>query len=149
MIEDGALMFDNPSSLAIAAGTQASANTLDLGTGRDLGVDTDLEFMANVSTTFTSGGAGTLQWSLQGSVDNSAWTTMVSSRAFALAELVAGANLDSIKLPRVSGSQAVPRYLRVLWTVGTATMTAGAVIAGLVRDRQKNIAYPPGVTVSN
>jgi hypothetical protein len=45
---------------------------------------------------------------------------MASSRAFALAELVAGANLDSISLPRTSGSQAVPRYLRVLWTVGTA-----------------------------
>jgi hypothetical protein len=74
---------------------------------------------------------------------------MASSRAFALAELVAGANLDSISLPRTSGSQAVPRYLRLLWTVGTATMTAGAVQAGLLLDRQKNISYPPGVTITN
>jgi hypothetical protein len=149
MILDGALMFDNPSTLAIAAGTQASANTLDLSTGRDLGIGHEIEFEAAVITTFTSGGAGTLQWSLQGSVDNSAWTTMASSRAFALAELVAGANLDSISLPRTSGSQAVPRYLRVLWTVGGATMTAGAVQAGLLLDRPKNIAYPPGVTITN
>jgi hypothetical protein len=149
MILDGALMFDNPSSLAIAAGTQASANTLDLGTGRDLGVDTEIEVEASVTTTFTSGGAGTLQLSVQGSVDNSTWTTMASSRVFALAELVAGALLDSMKLPRTSGTQAVPRYLRLLWTVGTATMTAGAVQAGLNRDRQKNISYPPGVAITN
>jgi hypothetical protein len=37
MILDGALMFDNPSTLAIAAGTQASANTLDL-VNPDLGL---------------------------------------------------------------------------------------------------------------
>jgi hypothetical protein len=86
MILDGTLMFDNPSSLAIGAGTQASANVIDLVNPRNLAVGTEaLDILAQVTTTFTSGGAGTLAYSVQGSIDNSAWTTMVTSPTYALA----------------------------------------------------------------
>jgi hypothetical protein len=149
MILDGALMFDNPSTLAIAAGTQASANTLDLVNARDLGIGPELGIMAQVSTTFTSGGAGTLSYAVQGSVDNSAWTTMMVSPTYALANLVAGAQLGISGFPDLAPGQALPRYIRLLWTVGTATMTAGAVIAGIVIDRQRNIQYAPGITITN
>jgi hypothetical protein len=148
MYIDGALVFDNPSSLAIAAGTQASANTLDLLNARDLG-NTDISLLAQVTTTFTSGGAGTLQWAFQGSVDNSAWNTYAQSRVFALAELVAGALLGNIDVPLAPIGLANPRYYRMLWTVGTATMTAGAVMAALVLDRQRNIAFAPGIAITN
>lgn len=147
MILDGALMFDNPSSLAIAAGTQASANTLDLLNARDLS-ESEIKIMAQVSTTFASAGAATLSFAVQGSVDNSAWTTMMVSPTYALANLVAGAQLGVSGLPNIAPGQALPRYLRLLWTVGTATMTAGAVIAGLVLDRQRNVAYAPGIAIT-
>lgn len=150
MILDGALMFDNPSSLAIAAGTQASANVLDLVNARNLGIaDNDMKLFVQITTTFTSGGAGTLAYAFQGSVDNSAWTTMMSSPTFALASLVAGQQIGSDSIPDVVFGQANPRYLRLLWTVGTATMTAGAVTAGLLLDRQRNYQYAPGITITN
>jgi hypothetical protein len=149
MIIDGALVFDNPSTLAIAAGTQASANTLDLVNPRNLGIGAELGIIAQVTTTFTSGGAGTLAWAFQGSVDNSAWTTMLSSPTYALANLVAGNQLGLSGIPDLAPGQALPRYLRLLWTVGTATMTAGAVMAALVLDRQRNQQYAPGVTITN
>jgi hypothetical protein len=150
MILDGALMFDNPSSLAIGAGTQASANVIDLVNARNLAVGTEaLDILAQVTTTFTSGGAGTLAYSVQGSVDNSAWTTMVTSPTYALANLVAGAQIGLSAVPDLAAGQALPRYLRLLWTVGTAAMTAGAVTAGIVLDRQRNIQYAAGITITN
>jgi len=148
MILDGALLFDNAVSLAIAAGTQTSTNTLDLLNARDIGLS-DIKFFAQVTTTFTSGGAGTLAFTIQGSPDNSAWTTMYQSPTFALANLTAGTQFGFDGFPDLAPGQTMPRYLRMQWTVGTATMTAGAVTAGLVLDRQRNIQYAPGIAISN
>src|SRR5438445_13042185 len=83
MILDGLLQYDSASSLAIATGTQASANVIDFGGpglpvlanlqgARDMGIGDDpaLKLLVQVSTTFTSGGAGTLSVTLQGAPDN-------------------------------------------------------------------------------
>ena len=182
MILDALLQFDNAASLAIAAGTQASTNVIDFGLGtstnpaipsnangggaRDMGIGDDpaLKLLVQVSTTFTSGGAGTLSVAIQGAPDNGSgapgsYTTWWTSPVYALATLVAGARLLNMDFPRPPAGVAVPRFVRLLYTVGTATMTAGAVSAYLVFDRDDQMynstnnavlgGYPPGIAISN
>ena len=106
--------------------------------------------------------AATLAFVLQGAPDNGSgspgsWTTMWSSPTFALATLIAGAQLANIDLPRPVAGQALPRFLKLVYTIGTATTTAGTVSSYIVVDRndqpmQSNAvmgAYPPGISVAN
>src|SRR5882757_4296005 len=136
MILDAALLFDNAASVAIAAGTQASTNTIPFGIisgipsaangggARDMGIGDDpaLKLLVQVSTTFTSGGAGTLQVNLQGAIDNgagapAAFSTWYSSPAMALATLVAGARLLDMDMPRPPAGIAIPRFLRLTYGI--------------------------------
>jgi hypothetical protein len=178
MILDAFLQFDNAVSLAIAAGTQASTNIIDLhGTGllptlaanqgaRDMGIGDDpaLKLLVIVTTTFTSGGAGTLQVALQGAPDNGSaapgsYSTWWSSPAYALATLNAGSQLMNMDFPRPPDGISMPRFVRLLYTVAAATMTAGNVSAYIVLDREDQPyqgtdnsvlgGYPAGITVSN
>ena len=178
MILDALLQFDSAVSLAIAAGTQTSTNIIDLGItsgiptsangggARDIGIGDDpaMKLLVQVSTTFTSGGAGTLAVALQGAVDNgsgapAAFSTWWTSPVFAKATLVAGERLLDMDMPRPPAGIAVPRYLQLLYTVATATMTAGAVSAYIVLDRDDVMynstnnatagGYPAGITVAN
>jgi hypothetical protein len=177
MILDAFLQFDNAVSLAIAAGTQASTNVIDLHMAgipvlanlqgaRDIGIGDDpaLKLLVQVSTTFTSGGAGTLSVALQGATDNgsgapAAYSTWWVSPVYALATLVAGGRLMDMDMPRPPDGVAIPRFLRLLYTVATATMTAGNVSAYIVLDREDQPyqstnnavmgGYPAGITVAN
>ncbi len=178
MILDALLQFDNAVSLAIAAGTQASTNVIDLGVtsgiptsasgggARDIGIGDDpaLKLLVQVTTTFTSGGAGTLSIALQGAIDNgsgapAAFSTWWTSPAYALATLNAGSRLYDMDMPRPPDGIAIPRFLRLLYTVGAATMTAGNVSAYIVLDRDDQIyqstdnsvmgGYPAGINVAN
>src|SRR5258708_7148209 len=178
MILDALLQFDNAVSLAIAAGTQASTNTIDLGItsgipssasgggARDIGIGDDpaMKLLVQVSTTFTSGGAATLAVALQGAIDNgaaapAAFSAWWSSPAYALAPLVAGARLYDMDMPRPPDGIAVPRFLRLLYTVGAAAVTAGAVSSYIVLDRDDRMyqgtdnsvqgGYPAGINVAN
>ena len=178
MILDSLLQFDNAVSLAIAAGTQASTNVIDLGIAsgipssangggaRDIGIGDDpaMKLLVIVTTTFTSCGAGTLAVALQGAVDNgsgapAAFSTWWSSPTYALATLNAGSQLMNMDMPRPPDGIAVPRFLRLLYTVATATMTAGNVSSYLVLDREDPMyngtdnsimgGYPAGITVAN
>lgn len=178
MILDSLLRFDSAVSLAIAAGTQASTNVIDLGIdsgipssangggARDIGIGDSpaMKFVVLVTTTFTSGGAGTLSVSLQGAVDNgsgapAAFSTWWASPVYALAALNAGSRLFDMDMPRPPDGIAIPRFLRLLYTVATATMTAGNVSAFLVLDRDDQPyqgtdnsiigAYPAGIVIAN
>lgn len=178
MILDSLLQFDNAVSLAIAAGTQASTNVIDLGItsgipssangggARDIGIGDKpaMKLLVIVTTTFTSGGAGTLSVTLQGAVDNgsgapAAFSSWYASPVYALAALNAGSQLMNMDMPRPPDGIAIPRFLRLLYTVATATMTAGNVSSYLVLDRQdlpyqstdNSIigGYPAGITVAN
>ena len=156
MILDALLQFSSAQNLAQVAGTYASTNTLDFGIAsgiptsangggaRDMGIGDDpaLKFVIQVSTTFPSGGAGTLAVALQGAVDDgtstntpAAFSTWWTSPTYALATLNAGSRLFDMDMPRPPDGIAIPRFIRLLYTVATATMTAGAVSAYLVLDR--------------
>lgn len=153
MILDALQMFDIGHQISASAGTEASTNVLDYSTFRDMGIGDGpaLKILCQVVTTFTSTNAATLTAELQGSTDNSTFTTMVSSLPAALTggNLTAGTRLLEMDLPRPVKGQAVPRYLRILYTVGTGVFSVGNVTAGLVLDRQDYYAYPPGVVVVN
>lgn len=178
MILDALLQFDNAASLAIGAGTQASTNVIDLGItsgipssangggARDIGIGDDpaMKLLVQVTTTFTSGGAATLAVALQGAVDNgggapAAFSTWWTSPTYALATLNAGSRLLDMDMPRPPDGIAIPRYLRLLYTVGTTNFTAGNVSSYIVLDRDDQPyastdnsvmgGYPAGITVSN
>lgn len=178
MILDSLLQFDSAVSLAIAAGTQNSTNVIDLHSSgmipvlanlqgaRDMGIGDDpaLKLLVVVTTTFTSGGAGTLVVALQGATDNgsgapSTFNTWWSSPAYALATLNAGSRLLNMDMPRPPDGIAIPRFLRLLYTVATATMTAGNVSSYIVLDRDDQPysstdnsvlgGYPAGINIAN
>ncbi len=178
MILDALLQFDSAANLAQVVGTYNSTNIIDLGVtsgipssangggARDIGIGDRpaMKLFVIVTTTFTSGGAGTLQANLQGAVDNgsgapAAFSTWYSSPAYALATLAAGANLMPMDMPRPPAGIAIPRFLRMTYAIAGATMTAGAVASYIVIDRIDQAyqgtnsgilgGYPAGITVAN
>jgi hypothetical protein len=178
MILDAAQQFSSAQNLAQAAGTYASSNVLDYGItsgipssaagggARDMGVGDRpaLKLFVSVVTTFTSGGAGTLAVAVQGAPDDGsggvgAFTTWWTSPAYALATLNAGSRLLDIDFPRPPDGIAIPRFVRLLYTVAVATFTAGTLNAYVVLDREDynyqgtdnsiRGGYPAGLTVAN
>ena len=177
MILDSFLQYDSAINLAQVAGTYNSTNVIDFGGpaipvlasgqgARDMGIGDDpaLKLLVQVTVAFTSGGAGTLAVNLQGAADNGSgapltWTTWYTSPAYALATLVQGARLMDMDFPRPPDGVPIPRFSRLTYVIGTATMTAGTVEALIVLDRMDQYytgtnnavmsGYPAGITVSN
>lgn len=176
MILDGFLQFDPAgTSVAIAAGTQASTNIIDLHSAsmipvlanlqgaRDMGVgDTPaIKLLVQVTTAFASAGStGTISASFQGAPDNGSgapgsYTTYITGPVTTIPGV--GARLLEIDWPRPPSGAAFPRFVRLLYTVATQTMTAGAVAAYAVLDRHDQpqllagvlSGYPAGITVAN
>jgi hypothetical protein len=175
MIIDALLQFDTAANLAQVVGTYNSANVIDLGViglpsfasgggARDIGIGQYgyPKVFSIVTTAFTSGGAGTLALNLQGAPDNGVgapgtWTTFWTSPVYALATLVAGAELANIDMPKAPAGVGPPRFLRMTYAIAGATMTAGLVASELVLDRFDQIkgttgllsGYPPGIAIAN
>lgn len=178
MILDAQLMFSLPSTpqdLAQVAGTYASTNIIDWGlidgipveaannNSRDMGIGDNPALKLLVQVTEAFAGGTSLQVSFQGSVsdangDPAAWTTWYSSAAILTASLTAGARVLRIDVPRPPAGVAIPRFVRLLYTI-VGTMTAGEVVAGIVLDRDDQAyfstnsdvlgGYPAGITVAN
>lgn len=185
MILDNFLMFTGTSngasggitstanSDAPTTGTQTASNIVDLGVtsgvpssangggARDIGVGDDpmLKLLIRVVVAFVGGTS--LQCTLAGAPDDGtggqgSYTVMWTSFAVIEANLVAGADIANVDVPRVTAGQVLPRFLRVQFiTVGTHS--SGGVEATIVLDRSDQIkgatgllsGYPAGVTVSN
>lgn len=175
MILDGYLQFDpTGTTVAIAAGTQASANVIDLHMlgipvlanlqgARDMGIGDQpaIKFVVQVSTAFASAGStGTISASFQGAPDNGSgapgsYTTYITGPALVIPAV--GARLLNIDWPRPPDGTTFPRFVRMLYTVAVQTMSAGAIGAWAVidRDDQPQLTvgryggYPAGITVAN
>lgn len=174
-ILDALLEFDpNATSVAIAAGTQASTNVIDLGLSglptsaggggaRDVGIgdDPSMKVMVQVDTAFASAGStGTISVTVQTAPDNGSgapsatWTTALVGPAYVIPAV--GVQLAGFDIPRPKDG-FLPRFIRLLYTVAVQTMTAGTVNAHLVLDRldQPTISagtlggYPAGINVAN
>lgn len=119
--------------------TANGTNDIDLGpiyasnTNRDVGSSDDLYLFVAVTTAFTAAGAGTLTVSLITDTTSAfgASTTLYTSPALSLAQL------NGRDLPiKVALTRGVQKYLRIVYTVGTGPMTAGAVTAGINTELQ-------------
>lgn len=126
---------------AVTTGATASTNIIDLGAARDIGVGEALWLHILVTEAVTSGGAGTVAFSLQ-TDDNSSFssaTTLFTTTAIAKTTMVAGYQAVRVRIP--IGTE---RYLRVVYTVATADLTAGKFTAFLTINVQANTAYASG-----
>lgn len=184
MILDGFLQFCGTSNGATGGitsgantdapttGTQTASNIIDLGLSgipssangggaRDIGIGDDpmLKLLVEVTTAFVNGTS--IQAELAGAPDDGsggqgAYTVMWLGPAVLEANLIAGAYLANVDVPRTIPGQPLPRFLRLRFiTVGTHT--AGAVQGTIVIDRFDQVigttgaisGYPAGVVVNN
>lgn len=185
MILDGFLLFTGTSNGASGGitssayadapttGTQDCSNIIDLGVtsgvpssangggARDIGVGDDpmLKLLVEVTTAFTGGTNLAVQ--LSGAPDNGSgapgsYTPMWVGRATVEANLVPGAYLANVDVPRTVPGQPLPRFLK-LTAISSGTHTAGTIVGTIALDRFDQITgasgvisgYPAGITVAN
>lgn len=156
MILDERLEFADNVSVAASAGTALIGDVIDLGatpTTRDIGVGEDLYLVLRTGGTeiITAGSAGTIQFFLvsdalatlgggtvAGCTTHLTSASLVTDDAAANSDaLNAGGDILVAKLP--SGNYE--RYLGILCTIGTTTVTAGTVNAFLTHDINAWAAY--------
>lgn len=143
MILDTQEQFSDAQAVT-STGDTASTNVYDTGAAADVGVGEPLFIYAKTKAAFTSGGAGTLQFVLQHSTDNSTWTDVQTlTPALALATLTANTVQVRARLPI-----GLNRYLRLAYRVATAAMTAGTVDAYIAKDVPANTSYASGFSVA-
>lgn len=150
MITDKRSTLANAVAIGGSTGRRLIGDVIDLEDVRDIGGDRNLMLYVVVTTTFTSGGAGTLQLELVSdgtstiATDGSA-TEHITSATFALASLTAGTVLMKAPLPSEDNVAVYERYLGLIGNVGTAAMTAGALTAMIVTETPLHKSYPDAV----
>lgn len=142
MIRDTRTTFASAVALNTGgAGSYIIGDVVDLSiTGRNIGAGVPpLFFIVIVSTTATSGGSATGQFSLvtSDSSNLSSATVIASGAAIAVASLTAGTVAFVVALP----PGVYKRYIGLQQTTGTAAFTAGAVNAFLAEDVNAIVAY--------
>jgi len=158
MILDELLEFADATSVAAAAGTAVLGDVIDLGavTGQDVGMGEGVYIVIQTTTEIiTAGSAGTMQFfvvsdalSTLGGGSVASCTLHLSTKAYVTddaavndAELNAGGVILCAELPYGT----YERYLGILVTVATTTVTAGAVNAFLTREPSKWLTYADAV----
>jgi hypothetical protein len=181
MILDAFQMFDLPSApkdVGQGTGDYDSTNILDYGIvsgipssangggARDMGIGDkpSLKLLVQMQEALVSAGGGTLQVVLCGAVDDgsgapASFSEWWASPIYTVAQCVAGARLLDIDFPRPPQGKAVPRFMKLIYRIATATTTAGTVIAGVVIDRDDQMynstdnsiqgGYRAGLNVAN
>lgn len=156
MILDSLLVFDGNGTTPVAITTsRASTNVIDLGDAREMAVGEQLFVTVIGDGLFdSSGDTGTLAIAVQGSVDNSAWTTYATTPALgqtALNSRVIGAQpyVLAWTLPTRQPGAARPRYIRLNYTVASGPFTAGAVHAFMNLGAGQTEAYPSGFSTAD
>jgi hypothetical protein len=125
--------------------TAASTDIIDLSVVRDLGNGEPMELIILCTEAVTAAGAATVTFTFE-TDDNSGFSStavLASTSAIGKASLTIGTEVLRVKVPL-----AVERYLRVNYTVATGPLTAGKFTAFLAEERQANVAYASGFTVS-
>lgn len=120
----------------IGAGGVNTAMGYDLGNADGLATPW-LYFVVNTALT---GNTGTLQISLKAAPDSGtytegSYTTLYTSAVFTIAQLYAGATLLVPVPPRAlegDPGEAIPRFYKLTYTVGSGPFTAGKVSAGIL-----------------
>ena len=154
MILDSLLEMADDDSVAAAAGTALIGDVIDLGANTvDVGNGEEVYLVLRTGATeiITGGAAGTIQFFLcsdslatLGAGVVASCTTHLTSSSIVTdgtdangAECKAGATIIVAALPRGT----YERYLGILCTIGTTTVTAGTINAFLTKDPNKWIAH--------
>lgn len=141
MIIDKKLQLTGASGQTVTV-TAPTTDVVDVGNAySDIGSSEKLELAINVSTTATAGGAATVTFALQDSADNATFTDLSVTKAYPVAELVAG---KQIVIPVPPSAR---RYVRGNFTVATGPLTAGVFNANIVNGAQRNVAYPNNASI--
>lgn len=157
MIMDELLEFADAASVAAAAGTALIGDVIDRGSvARDLGQGEPIYLVITVGTEIITGGnAGTIVFALASDAQEAIATDGSASIHWQSASLVtddAAANSALLSAGAVLAIVALPwegvvyeRYLGILCTIGTTTVTAGTINAFLTKEPGKWRAYEQGV----
>jgi len=151
MIMDERTEFADAESVAGAAGTALIGDVIDLEVARDIGNGRPVYLVLLCNTTIITGGAaGTIKFSLASDAQAAIATDGSATVHFETAtfvtdgddanELHAGDVIAIIALP-MSSVADYERYLGVLATIATTTVTAGAIDAFLTLDPSRWKAY--------
>ena len=133
MVQDALLVLSDAQAETTAA-AHDSTNVLDFQQATpDFGAGTQKFFNVVVNTAFTSAGSATLSVSLQESADASTYSAIATTAAIAVASLTAGKVLMTIPLPPDH-----ERYYKLVYTIGTADMTAGKLDAWVGLDQPRD-----------
>jgi hypothetical protein len=126
-------MFSEEQDISQTAAAYNSTNVIDLG-GPKKGEGEPIEVLIQIIAALV-GTSSTLQVKIltDDNVGFASAKTLYDSGAIAEATLVAGYKFPIRTLP--FGSE---RFLKITYTIGTATTTAGTVTAGLVRHIPTN-----------
>lgn len=155
MILDNFLEFADNASVAAGAGTALIGDVIDLGgTSQDIGNGEPLYLVIKTGATeiITAGAAGTIKFDLcsdaaatlaSAVVANctthlTSATLITDDAAVNSTELNAGEKIFVAALP----AGTYERYLGILCTIATTTVTAGTIDAFLTKDVSKWIATP-------
>ncbi len=151
MILDSQLCFSAGQALTATA---ASTNVVDLTNSRDMGIGTDLYLMVIGDGLFASAaGTATLQIAMQYSTDNATYVDAALSPVMTITQLNSTDGqpyLMPVDWPRPKKGSLLGalRYLRLNYTVGTQSFTAGSVQAYLVIGRDDVVYYPRNFSVT-
>ncbi len=168
----------NPTNITdrptVSGGTATSSNMLDLhmaglpvlssGQGaRDIGIGDDPAMKILIVVEVALTGGTSLSITLQGAPDNGSgaagsFVSWYATPVYTAAQLVAGARLMDMDMPRPPAAVGEPRFLQLLYTT-VGAFTGGQLLAGLVLDRHDQMyqgtsnavlgGYPAGITVAN
>ena len=173
MILDAFLAFDTSTLITANGTTQNSANVIDLGGpglpvlanlsgARDIGIGDDPAMKLLVQVTVAASTGTSMTVSLEGATDNgsggaNAYSVWWVSPAYTTAQLVVGARLMDMDMPRPPAGIAMPRFLKLVYTtVSTCNPTVESFI---VLDRMDQNyestnnavmgGYPAGIYINN
>jgi hypothetical protein len=149
MIVDELLEIADATSIAASAGTAVVGDVIDLeATTSDIGITDELWIVIQVTTAIVAAGAGTLALqvvsdslsTLGGGSLASCTLHLTTGNLVTAASTPAGQTAGSVLMAAKLPSGTYERYLGILATVATQTISAGAINAFLTRDYAKWLA---------
>jgi len=138
MITDKLLRVSEDQAVTASA---VSANTIDLGSSRDIGMGHPVYMVFTVTETFASNTSLTFEVITDSDAALGSPATIAASAAITVAsgDLAAGSQ-HVVQIPPVIGGKG-ERYLGAQYTVGGSNATAGKVTADMVLDLQDGKKY--------
>nr|DAL05343.1 MAG TPA: major capsid protein [Caudoviricetes sp.] len=126
--------------------TEASANLVDLGAIRNLGVGENVYFVILVDTAFTDGSSNSTMTITLETDDNEAFNSATTAQTVGVFAALTAAGTRLIA--RLQPNAINERYMRVKYTVANGDLSTGKFTSFLTLNLDAFTAYPDGITIS-